>query len=1319
MNRRLILLMMMFAYGIGVTFAVTTTSIKSTPFAESAATLKAEAIELAGDKSQTSTCKLKGGATPQSMSVDMKRGDQIIIYCADSENTAKGNYWIINEAKFVTNGKGANLRLPQIQTLGDVKYRVVNKQKRLITYNGTELKNGIQMPMTSSVVITADGAKSLNFELMLNAKGDASATINIQRIDQATIAALEAKYPEESAIYKSFGKVSMALLAYGTDCTIDRSLAATAIKRIGNNKAFNAELAKADALKTMEERVEAYITLLTKAVEVASVEEQLSWLKVENVEAAIARLKEVEGFDAAANTALVKELKGLVATGFGGIYNPFDDAAVVSAKRALEIQKQIILANPAFEFDKILVGRYNIPYESRTCNVSHMGTQPTNWSNQTSARKGGFDAEIGVFSNLKGDLKYETIYKPDWDTSLPDIRLNWDANRILFSMNPKGDHHWQVYEYDMERDGLTKITDGSEEHLDYFDAAYLPSGKLAVISNVGGQGVPCVNGSDQVGNLCLFDPNTKEMRRLTFDQDANWGPVMMHNGKLMYQRWEYTDLMHYYSRFVMSMNPDGTEQKALFGSGMTFPNSTFDVQPLPDHSSRFVGIVSGHHGVTRAGRLFMFDPAISRNSTDAMIHEFPFKDRELEVVVKDQLVTGVFPQFIKPFPIDNETMLVTGKMSADGLWGLYLVDTDDNLVLLKEYEGEGMIHATPIRKVVAPPVIPDKIDLSKNEATVFIQDIYEGEGLPNVPRGTVTHLRIHTYEYAYKSSPSNHVAQGIQSGWDIKTCLGIVPVEEDGSVIFKIPANTPIAIQPLDKDGAALIWMRSWFVGMPGETVSCVGCHEDQNQIPAPKNVIANSRKPHEITAPEGGIRPFQFDLEMQPILDRACVSCHNGNGKSKLDFTGYKKDKLGYGTSYLALHPFVHRQGSEAAMIVMLPYEYHANNSYLVQLLKNGHYGVELTDNEWRTLYNWIDYNVPDKGSLNALENHGCDQYTRRIELNKKYANGVYSDWRKQAKDYANYLKSQPAIKPAKPNFTEPNFKEVKAKNFPAEVTKGETKMVEVAPGVEIEFVKIPAGQFVMGENRKNSNAAPEFVATVDKAFWMSTKELSNAQVRAMMPDHFSRYYDQQWKDHVVEGYPADGDDQPAIRISWDKAMEYCKMMSEKTGLNVTLPTETQWEWAARAGSDSDYWYGDANTNFATKENLSDKQMLKMAVGRVDPKPMDKDFKWNNIKWYDYFTYLPKDESVDDGNMLPANPGSYEANGFGLHDMLGNVAEWTRSDYFPHSEKVTAKSESEYKVVKGGCWKTHPKDARVASRYQYHAWQSPYNVGVRLVIEE
>lgn len=70
--------------------------------------------------------------------------------------------------------------------------------------------------------------------------------------------------------------------------------------------------------------------------------------------------------------------------------------------------------------------------------------------------------------------------------------------------------------------------------------------------------------------------------------------------------------------------------------------------------------------------------------------------------------------------------------------------------------------------------------------------------------------------------------------------------------------------------------------------------------------------------------------------MDRACIACHNGEGKA-FDLRGGKKDKLGYGTSYLNLHPYVHRQGGEGDMVVLQPYEYHPNTSELVRMLKKG----------------------------------------------------------------------------------------------------------------------------------------------------------------------------------------------------------------------------------------------------------------------------------------------------------------------------------------------------------------------------------------------
>lgn len=1078
--------------------------------------------------------------------------------------------------------------------------------------------------------------------------------------------------------------------------------------------------------KKVETQITGYQKLHKQVQRMLLLQSELKWLNMEAIRLAYEDMKRIEGFDAVKYLPILTELEQQVKQGFGNIYSG-DEAVLVNTEKAVANKRAILLANPLLNGDKILTVRYQLGNRDRRAMAPELGTQSNNWSNQESARRKGFNADIVELSNLRDEVQIRTIYKPDNTSSIADLKLHWDGDRAMFTQT-MSDNRWNVFEVKLNNGDCKKLIDNPEPDLEFYDGTYLPDGRIIANSNIGYQGVPCVNGSDPVGNMVLYTPQSKNLRRLTFDQDANWNPVIMNNGRVMYTRWEYTDLTHYYTRIVMNMNPDGTEQKALYGSGSMFPNSTFDVQPLPGYASAFVGIISGHHGVARSGRLILFDPAKARKGAAGMLQEIPHRNRPIVEEVKDRLVDGVWPQFIKPSPLNDTYFLVAAKLDKNDLWGIYLVDKFDNVTCLHKMEGEGYISPIAVRKTVTPPAIPDRVKLDDKQATVFIQDIYEGEGLKGIPRGTVKSLRLHAYEYAYVQTQSDHNWHGIQSGWDIKRMLGTVPVEEDGSVIFKIPANTPVSIQPLDKDGVAVQWMRSWLTGQPGEIVSCVGCHEDQNQIVIPKRVIASQKAPHALTPPEGGPRSFTFDLEVQPILDRACIACHNGEGKA-FDLRGGKKDNRGYGTSYLNLHPYVHRQGGEGDMVVLYPYEYHPNTSELVRLLKKGHYNVQLTDAEWRKIYNWIDYNAPDKGYFNAnvlksFPYQGYDQIERRKQLTDKYAGGAGVDWKKEIADYAAQLKNKGEIKPVMPKKVSPvKEKVLKVKGWPfapdrvKEMLADEketVKVLEIAPGVQMTFVRIPAGEFVMGSYHGEPDTYPTTKVKIDKAFWMGELEVTNQQYNTIFPQHDSRYVDQQWKDHVVPGYPANKPEQPVIRVSYNDAMEYCKILSQKTGLNITLPTEAQWEWACRGGSDEDFWFGNLNADFGKKDNLADVTTNKFAVSGVDPQPMSPE-----SPWYKYYTFLPKAANVDDGSLVQVGGKKYEANPFGLYCMHGNVAEWTRSDYVPYPYKENPKKVSEYKVVRGGSYIERPKYSTAYSRKGFYPYQCVFNVGFRVIIED
>ncbi len=1079
------------------------------------------------------------------------------------------------------------------------------------------------------------------------------------------------------------------------------------------------------------------------------VQERLKYIEVENVRKAFNDFSSKAGYDKATYSAKLAELEAACKKGTKGI-EAGDAAAVANAELILKLASEILMSNPALDFDKILLSKYKmVDGKDRKDMAASLGTQPSNWTNQMSSRRNGFDAEIVEISNLRGEMTTRQVYKPENTSSIADLQLHWNADRILFSaVNEKG--MWSVYEANMDGSNVHEVIKVEEDDLEFTDGSFLPDGRYMAVSNVGYHGVPCVSGSAPVGNMMIYDPKTDNLRRTTFDQDANWHPTVMNNGRLMYVRWEYTDLTHYYSRIVMHANPDGTEAKALYGSGCFFPNSIFDVKPIPGGGTSFISIVSGHHGVVRSGRLMIFDPAKGRTSIDGLVQELPFSDREVEPVKVDRLVDGVWPQFIKPYPIDDTYFLVAAKLTPTSLWGIYLIDIYDNMTLLLEQEGYGFISPIVVEKREIPPVIPDKVDLSKKEATVFIQDIYEGEGLPGVPRGTIKKLRIFAYEYAYNKTPSNHTAHGIQSGWDIKRILGEVDVEDDGSVVFKVPANTPFSMQPIDSEGRAVQWMRSWTTGMPGETISCVGCHEDQNALVMPKRTSASLNTNPEMVSPlPGGVRPVTFDFDVQPILNRACIACHDGeNGwldlTSRLDVDGIDPSKLSgqeleqykfdepmkYTKAYLSIHPYVERQGPEADALVMKPYEYHASTSELVRLLKRGHYGVELTDDEWRSLYMWIDLNAPFNGSFNYNPYRGYNQYDRRRELMDKYACGMSVDWEQELKDYAAYLNGEPKVEPVMPEEKSVRYTKVKAPKWPMttadakalQADLGETEMsLKIAEGVSIKFRKIPAGSFVMGDNNVGYPMAPASKVKIADAFWIGEVEVTNEQFNVVFPEHDNRYVAQFWKDHVNAGYEANRPTQPVMRITWDEAMAFCEEISKITGKTVTLPSEAQWEWAARAGSDGAFWYGNTNTDFSKYENLADMNLQYMAVLGVDPKPMQQMLKTNKnaVKWLKYYTYIPRVEEVDDKNMLMTDVASYQANPWGLYDMHGNVAEWTRSDYVSYPYDSKAEGKSTVKAIRGGHWTSRPKNATAAYRNGYFQWQPANNVGFRVVIEE
>ena len=211
---------------------------------------------------------------------------------------------------------------------------------------------------------------------------------------------------------------------------------------------------------------------------------------------------------------------------------------------------------------------------------------------------------------------------------------------------------------------------------------------------------------------------------------------------------------------------------------------------------------------------------------------------------------------------------------------------------------------------------------------------------------------------------------------------------------------------------------------MPGEIVSCVGCHEKQNTGPPNRRTIASRQVPSKIKPWYGPVRGFSFSREDQPVLDKYSVSCHSGkprkDGREIPDLRGDQdnfvvlknsnpkvvfvsdipKDEL-YGKyggifepSYVALRRYVRVGGFESDIRLLDPGEFHTDTSELFQMLKNGHHGVKLDEEAWDRLATWIDLNAPCHGTWREIVGveKTKNDHRRHRDLRRLYA-GINDD--------------------------------------------------------------------------------------------------------------------------------------------------------------------------------------------------------------------------------------------------------------------------------------------------------------------------------------
>lgn len=243
--------------------------------------------------------------------------------------------------------------------------------------------------------------------------------------------------------------------------------------------------------------------------------------------------------------------------------------------------------------------------------------------------------------------------------------------------------------------------------------------------------------------------------------------------------------------------------------------------------------------------------------------------------------------------------------------------------------------------------------------------------------------------------------------------------------------------------------------------------------------------------------------------------------------------------------------------------------------------------------------------------------------------------------------------------------------------------------PSTGMEFVLIKGGCFEMGDSAGDGdpNERPVHQSCVND-FFIGRYEVTNDQFKKFMPQHNSGH---------SEGLSLDEEKQPVVNISWEDAGAFAKWLSQKSGQTYRLPTEAEWEFAARSGVKESRYWGNNPDEACQHANVAD-----LTAKKQHP------------KWTTFF--------CDDGYTVSAPVGSFTANGYGLNDMLGNVWEWCEDVYNSEAyaklpkDNPVYKGSGEYRVMRGGGWSNGPLGIRSSHRVGLSPDFGHHALGFRLV---
>ena len=438
-------------------------------------------------------------------------------------------------------------------------------------------------------------------------------------------------------------------------------------------------------------------------------------------------------------------------------------------------------------------------------------------------------------------------------------------------------------------------------------ATWLPNGRIIYICdyvrNMDGSGWK--RKEDRCGGwgtqLWSMKADGSDAFPISWHETAEYHPVIDHDGKVVYSRWDYLDRNFHAAHHLWVCYPDGRDPRAPHGN-YPYPHhrlkdgprgyasrdgraerpwSEIQIRPIPGSPGRYTAIAGAHHRVL-PGVPIIIDTNIEDDNRMSQVRIITGTDLPHE----GRGVPRYKPQdeYYSPWPLSEDYYLMSTRSR------ILLVDKFGNEVLVFKWERGAErgypLSPRPLRPRPRPPVIPTMTyqggragTADHKRATIFVADVYDSDY--KWPEGTrITSLRI----LQYIPKPFNFHAFHVQK----RVVIGTIPVEADGSAYFEAPVERLIYFQALDQDGLAVQSMRSGTYVHPGEHLTCIGCHERRSKAQSRRAVaMAPERPPSRILPEPSGSNPISYqELVYDNVFQKTCLNCHKEKKKGLQDFS-------------------------------------------------------------------------------------------------------------------------------------------------------------------------------------------------------------------------------------------------------------------------------------------------------------------------------------------------------------------------------------------------------------------------------------------------